>query len=182
MKATLAILLLTLAAQPAFAVNFSGRWAIQSAAGARGGRGGLTILVLNHVGDEVTGTISGRGNAGTGSPVNTDVLGGKVEGDVISFYVWTGTDQPVKTSYRGTMSPAGDEIQFIVTGGRGGGFGATGGPGGQGGGQAGRGVTAGQTTPGTPTPANAAVNGGGPSATPQQVTAKRAKEGPSLPR
>ena len=175
MKATLPVLLLTLAAQPAFAVNFSGRWAIPAAAGARGGRGGLTILVLNHVGDEVAGTISGRGNAGTGSPVNTDVLGGKVEGDVISFYVWTGTDQPAKTSYRGTMSAAGDEIQFTVTGGRGGGFGAMGGPGGQGGGQAGRGAAGGQATPGTPTPANAAVTGGGPAAAPQQVTAKRAK-------
>jgi hypothetical protein len=175
MKATLAVLLLALSAQPAFAVNFSGKWAIQSPAGARGGRGGSTILVLNHVGDEVTGTISGRGNAGTGSPVNTEVLGGKVEGDVISFYVWTGTDQPAKTSYRGTMSAAGDEIQFTVTGGRGGGFGAMGGPGGQSGGQAGRGAAAGQATPGTPTPANAAGTGGGPSAAPQQVTAKRAK-------
>src|SRR5215468_2505079 len=130
MKATLAVLLLALAAQPAFAVNFSGKWAIPTPAGARGGRGGPTILVLNHVGAEVTGTISGRGNLGTGSPVNTEVLGGKVEGDVLSFYVWTGTDQPTKTSYRGTMSAAGDEIQFTVTGGRGGGFG-----GGQGAGQ-----------------------------------------------
>jgi hypothetical protein len=131
MKATIAVLLLALAGQPAFAANFSGKWAIPTPAGARGGRGGPTILVLNHVGGEVTGTISGRGNLGTGSPVNTEVLGGKVEGDVLSFYVWTGTDQPAKTSYRGTMSAAGDEIQFTVTGGRGGGFG-----GGQGGGQA----------------------------------------------
>jgi hypothetical protein len=50
-----------------------------------------------------------------------------------------------------------------------------GGPGGQGGGQAGRGAAGGQATPGTPTPANAAVTGGGPAAAPQQVTAKRAK-------
>src|SRR5690349_19197461 len=135
MKPILTILLLGLATFPAFATNFSGKWAIQPAAGARGGRGGATILVLNHVGGEVTGTISGRMDAGTGSPVNTEVLAGKVEGDVLSFYVWSGTDQPAKTMYRGTISAAGDEIQFTVTGGR----------------------------------------GGAPSASPQQVIAKRSK-------
>jgi hypothetical protein len=117
MKPIFAILLLGLAALPAFAVNFSGKWAIQPPAGRGGGRGGPTILVLNQVGSEVAGTIAGRVDAGTGSPVNTDVLGGKVEGDVLSFYVWSGTDQPFKTTYRGTMSAAGDEIQFTVTGG-----------------------------------------------------------------
>jgi hypothetical protein len=121
MKKNIVILLLGLAAMPAFAANYSGKWAIQPAAGARGGRGGPTILVLNHVGNEVTGTITARIDAGTGSPVNTEILAGKVEGDVLSFYVWTGTDQPAKTTYKGTMSPAGDEIQFTVTGGRGGG-------------------------------------------------------------
>src|SRR5215471_2722833 len=155
MKATLAVLLLALTAQSAFAVNFSGKWAIPSPAGARGGRGGPTILVLNHVGAEVTGTISGRGNLGTGSPVNTEVLGGKVEGDVLSFYVWTGTDQPAKTTYRGTISASGDEIQFTVTGGRGGGFAGIGGPGGQGVQTGGRGGSGGQASSGTPAPANA---------------------------
>lgn len=164
MKRRLAVLLLGFAAIPAFAANFSGKWAIQPATGARGGRGGPTILVLNHVGNEVTGTISGRENAGTGSPVNTEVLGGKVEGDVLTFYVWTGTDQPAKTTYRGTLSASGDEIQFTITGGRGGG-GGMGMMGGQGGG---RGNAGGTATPGA-TPPPAAPAG------PQQVTAKRAK-------
>ena len=126
------------------------------------------ILVLNQVGDEVTGTISSRVDAGTGSPVNTEVLGGKVESDVLSFYVWSGTDQPAKITYRGTMSAAGDEIQLTVTGGRGGGFGGMGG-------QGGRGGAGGQGTPGAPTPANAPGPGGGTPAASQQVTARRAK-------
>jgi hypothetical protein len=166
MKATLAVLLLVLAASPVFAVNFSGKWAIESPAGGRGGRGGPTILVLNQVGNELTGTIAPRANLGTGSPVNTEILGGTVEGDVISFYVWTGTDQPAKTKYRGTMSADGNEIQFTVTGGRGG-FGGMGGPAGQGG----RGATGTQATSGTPAPANAAGSGGAA----QQMTAKRSK-------
>ena len=103
-------------AMPAAAANFSGKWALQGAAG-RGGRGG-TAIVLNHAGDEVTGTISVRIDGGTNSPVYDQIWGGKVEGDTVSFYVWTGTDQPVRTSYRGTMSASGDEIAFTVTRGR----------------------------------------------------------------
>jgi hypothetical protein len=124
------LLLTVFATAAAAAGNFSGRWAIQNTSG-RGGRGGPTILTLNHVGNEVTGTITARIDAGTGSPVNTEILGGKVEGDAISFYVWTGSDQPAKTSYQGKMSAAGDEIQFTVSGGRGnaGGFGGAGGRG-----------------------------------------------------
>jgi hypothetical protein len=37
-----------------------------------------------------------------------------VTGDVITFYVWTGTDQPAKTTYRGTMSAAGKPHNFRV--------------------------------------------------------------------
>src|SRR5947208_14064014 len=110
MKARFAFLLMGLAVLPAFAVNFSGKWAIPSAAGRGGGRGGPTILVLNQVGSEVTGNIGARANLGTGSPVNTEILGGKVEADVLSFYVWTGTDQPAKTTYQGKMAPSGEKI------------------------------------------------------------------------
>ena len=111
--------LLGIAAMPALAINFSGKWAIESP--GRGGRGGApTILVLNHVGKEVTGTIAARSDAGTGSPVNSEILGGVVEGDTISFYVWSGTDQPVKAMYKGTAS--GEEtIEFTITGGPAGG-------------------------------------------------------------
>lgn len=119
MKRNLIVVLLGLAALPAFAANFSGKWAIQQAGGRGGGRGGPTILVFNHVGNEVAGTVTARIDAGTASPVNTEIFGGKVEGDVISFYVWTGTDQPTKTVYRGTMSASGEEIAFTVTGGPG---------------------------------------------------------------
>jgi hypothetical protein len=117
MKRNLAVLL-ALATLPAFGANFSGKWAIQPAAGFAGGRGGPTLLVLNHVGNEVTGTITARVDVGSASPVNNEIFGGKAEGDVLSFYVWTGTDQPVKTTYRGTMSASGDEIEFTVAGGQ----------------------------------------------------------------
>jgi hypothetical protein len=103
------------------AVNFSGKWALQGAGGgAGGGRGAPTILSLTQAGAEATGTLSVRIDAGTNSPVNTEIWAGKVEGEKLSFYVWTGTDQPVKTIYVGTMSASGEEISFAVTGGRGG--------------------------------------------------------------
>lgn len=111
--------LLAMASIPCCAANFSGKWALQHA-NSRGGRGGPTVLSLNQVGDTVTGTISLRIDLGTNSPVNNEIWGGKVAGDTLSFYVWTGTDQPTKTSYRGTMSASGDAIVFTVTGGRGG--------------------------------------------------------------
>jgi hypothetical protein len=98
-----------IAASPA---NFSGKWAIETP--GRGGRGAPTILVLNQVGKEVTGTITARSDAGTGSPVNSEILGGVVEGNTIQFYVWSGTDQPVKTIYKGTMSDE-ETIDFTVS-------------------------------------------------------------------
>ena|SRR5262245_24171733 len=98
------------------ATNFSGKWIFE-----RPGRGSTrvtTILILNQVGNEVEGTISSRIDAGTGSPNNTEILDGKVEGDTLTFYVWTGRDRPVKVYYKGTLS--GEEIKFTVTGGAGG--------------------------------------------------------------
>ena len=87
-------ILLGVVAIPASAANFSGKWTIQIAAGRGGfGRGGPTVLILNQIGNEVSGSITGRIDVGTTSPVNTEVLGGKVEGDLLSFYVWTGTDR-----------------------------------------------------------------------------------------
>lgn len=104
----------------ALGANFSGRWALQS-----GGRGGPTILTLNQVGNQVTGTLGARGNVGSGSPVGSEVMFGKAEGDTLTFYIWVGGDEPVKQNYKGTMSPSGDEITFTITGGaaRGGGAG-----------------------------------------------------------
>ena len=118
MRTLVLIALLGGAALSASAANFSGKWAIESP--GRGGRGGPTILVLNQVGKEVTGTITVRSDAGTGTPVNNEALGGVVDGDTISFYIWTGTDQPAKTFYKGTLS-AEETIAFTVTGGPAGG-------------------------------------------------------------
>ena len=148
--------LLIVACTPGFAANISGKWALQNAAG-RGGRGGPTVLTLNQVGDQVTGTITLRIDAGTNSPVNNEIWGGRVAGDTVSFYVWTGTDQPAKTSYRGTISASGDEIVFAVTGGRGFGGGAGGRSGGRGG-------------QSTGDPARGATPGAA-----QQITAQRVK-------
>ncbi len=116
-KILAALIALATAAVPAAAANFSGKWALQSA-GGRGGFGGATILTLTQTGKDVTGTISVRIDAGTNSPVNDEIWGGKAEGDTVTFYVWTGTDQPVKTTYTGTLAASGDEITFTVTGGR----------------------------------------------------------------
>src|SRR5262249_19402744 len=81
---------------------------------AAGGRGPAPLVVtLNQIGSELTGSITPpRGNS-TGSPDNVDVLGGRVEGDSVSFYIWTGLDKPVKNLYRGKLT--GDEIVFTVT-------------------------------------------------------------------
>jgi hypothetical protein len=167
---------------PAFAVNFSGKWALQNAAGRGGGRGGGTILTLNQVGDQVTGTVTLRIDAGSNSPVNNEIWAGRVAGDTISFYVWTGSDQPAKTSYRGTMSASGDEIVFTVTGGRGVGVGFGGFAGGRRGGGADGQTATGQPGGAQPTGGQAAppVQGvagapGGSAGTTQQITAQRVK-------
>ena len=118
MKTLVLSVVLAATAIAAAAINFSGKWAIEMA--GRGGRGFTTILILNHVGKEVTGTITARSDAGTGSPVNTEILGGAAEGDTITFYIWGGTDQPVKMFYKGILS-GDDSIEFTVTGGPAGG-------------------------------------------------------------
>jgi hypothetical protein len=86
------------------AANFSRKWALST-----GGRGGPTIFVLNQVGNDVFGNIVGqRVDPGSGATQNQEILDGKVNGDAIAFYIWTGSDVPAKQMYKGTMS--GDEI------------------------------------------------------------------------
>jgi hypothetical protein len=116
MRRVIALGILLATSTPAFAANFSGKWALATPAG-RGGRGGPTVLTLNQVGDQVTGTITLRIDPGTNSPVNNEIWSGKAAGDTLTFYVWIGTDQPAKVIYRGTVSASGDEITFTVTGG-----------------------------------------------------------------
>ncbi len=108
--------LLAAALLQAAARNFSGKWAIRREA-AEGIRGGTTILTLNQVGAEVRGTIAAPVEPWTNSPLNIGIWSGKADGNTVSFYIWTGTDQPAKARYRGTMSASGDEIVFTVTGG-----------------------------------------------------------------
>jgi hypothetical protein len=161
------------------AANFSGKWVLGSGAGAAPGRGGATILNLFQVGNQVTGVISVRATGGSNSPVNDEVWGGKVEGDTLSFYVWTGSDQPAKTTYTGKMSPSGDEIVFTVAGGRGAGSFGAGMPQAGGAAQGGRGGQApvGAAAGGpAQAPANAApaIGGAGRGQSgPQQITATR---------
>jgi hypothetical protein len=115
MKALLLIVMFASAALAASGVNFSGKWVIEGA-----GRGGQitpqNILVLNHVGDEVSGTFASAARSSSGAPASREVLDGKVEGNTISFYVWAGrSDRPAKTFYKGIMT--GEQIVFTVTGG-----------------------------------------------------------------
>jgi hypothetical protein len=106
--------LLAAVSQPALAVNFSGKWAIQTDTGGEG-RGRATILTLNQVGDEVTGTMVVPIEPWTNSPLNNTVWDGKVEENALSFYVWSGTDQPAKICYCGAISTSGDAIVFVVS-------------------------------------------------------------------
>jgi hypothetical protein len=106
-------LLLTVLASAAQTANFSGKWVIESQDRSPGQS--VTNLMLNQVGNHVTGSISGRNDAFSASPVNTEILDGVVENDTITFYLWTGLDRPVKAFYKGTLS--GEEIKFTVTGG-----------------------------------------------------------------
>jgi hypothetical protein len=121
MLATLAVALSTMA-QPA--VNFSGKWTVAVQGDGGRGRGAAPTLTINQIGDTVTGELVGGGGGGGGSaaPINNKLYDGKVENGTLTFYVWRGTDKPCKTSYKGTLNAAGDEITFTVTGapGRGG--------------------------------------------------------------
>jgi hypothetical protein len=95
----------------ACADNCSGKWVLERP--GRGGRGSSTVLILNQTGETLRGTIAGGNNASAGSAVSTEIYGGKVEGDTISFYIWQGSDKPWKEHFEGKLS--GDEIVFTIT-------------------------------------------------------------------
>lgn len=95
------------------AANFSGKWTMEMTDRPPGRMARMT-LILNQVGDEVSGSISLPGSIGSGSPTGDEIYGGKAEDDTLRFYVWTGEDKPVKMVFQGTL--AGDEIRFTVTG------------------------------------------------------------------
>jgi hypothetical protein len=106
---------LSIVALAAVAPNFSGKWVIEEPGGAVTRQTTTTTLVLNQIGNEVTGTIASPDDAGSASPTHSEILDGRVEGETLTFYVWTGLDRPMKAYYKGTL--AGDEIRFVVTGG-----------------------------------------------------------------
>jgi hypothetical protein len=112
MRTLLLSALLTLAAA-AQSANYSGKWLIEQP--GRGGRVQRSILTLNHVGSEVEGMFGARFSDSDGSPVHREILAGKVENGVLSFYVWSGSDKPAKAFYRGTLS--GETIEFTIIGG-----------------------------------------------------------------
>jgi hypothetical protein len=112
MRTRTLLLSVAILAWPLSAANFSGKWLVTRE--STGGRGpGTIVITLNQVGADLTGSITPpRGNS-TGSPANVEVFGGKVDGDTISFYIWTGLDRPVKNLYQGKLN--GDAIVFTVT-------------------------------------------------------------------
>lgn len=111
MKTIFVLTAIAVLAVAAWADNFSGHWTI--ATPGRGGQVQKTGLDLNQNGSTVTGTLAGRIDPGTASPVNNEIWGGKVDGDTITFYVWRGSDKPWKQTYKGILS--GDQITFTVT-------------------------------------------------------------------
>lgn len=110
MRTIVMLALVAVLAVTTWADNFSGHWTIETP--GSGGQAQRTSLELNQNGSTVTGTLSGRIDPGTASPVNNEIWGGKVDGDTITFYVWRGSDKPWKQSYKGTLS--GDQITFTV--------------------------------------------------------------------
>ncbi len=116
MMSRLAVLL-GLFAVAASAQNYSGKWAISTQAG----RGMSTrILVLNHVGDKVVGTITPQDNRWTTGPFDGAIHGGRVDqSGTLRFHVWFLRDEPVPQVFEGKMSPDGQEIVFTVKTGEG---------------------------------------------------------------
>ncbi len=93
------------------AQNFSGKWAWSTQAR----RGTSTrVLVINQVGDEVSGTITPESNRWTTGPFDGCIHSGKVDEGKLTFHVWFLRDEPVTQVYEGTMSPDGQEITFTV--------------------------------------------------------------------
>lgn len=93
--------------------NFSGKWVLEVPGPSRQVR--QTILILNQVGNVVTGSVLPTHGRSSASPAHTEIWDGKADGDTISFYIWEGRDQVAKVFYKGRLS--GDQITFTVTGG-----------------------------------------------------------------
>ena len=98
----------------AWGANISGKWAIKVPMRRYGDI--VLILQMNQAGNKISGTlVPDRGDISTGSPQSNEIFDAKIEGNILSFYVWRGTDQPAKQMYKGVISD--DQIEFTVTGG-----------------------------------------------------------------
>jgi hypothetical protein len=91
--------------------NISGQWIIQTK--SPGGHTQSYILLLNQFQAALTGSLRLQAEISTGAPSSNEIVDGKVEGSTVSFYIWRGTDQPVKHLYKGIIS--GDQIRFTIT-------------------------------------------------------------------
>ena len=102
-KALFGVAVCVLLCQSVWAANFSGKWQV-----------GKSSLVLNQVGNRVDGIFASDDPMGI-SGVKGEIHDAKVEGDTLTFYVWLGSDKPVKQSYRGILID--DMIHFTIIGG-----------------------------------------------------------------
>jgi hypothetical protein len=113
MKCTRLYVLLLLVPAMAVAENFAGKWLIETETPPGRTR---TILELSQVGENVGGTLTViRGMSGLSLPpsLQQQIHGAKIDGKTLTFYVWTGRDEPLKDIYKGVLTDKG-EISFEV--------------------------------------------------------------------
>src|ERR1700737_4429734 len=114
MKCTRLYVLLLLFPAMAVAENFAGKWLIETETPFGCAR---TILELSQVEEKVGGTmmtvIRGMSRFGLPPSLQQQIHGAKIDGKTLTFYVWTGRDEPLKDIYKGVLTDKG-EISFEV--------------------------------------------------------------------
>jgi hypothetical protein len=114
MKCTRLYVLLLLFPAMAVAENFAGKWLIETETPFGRAR---TILELSQVEEKVGGTmmtvIRGMSRFGLPPSLQQQIHGAKIDGKTLTFYVWTGRDEPLKDIYKGVLTDKG-EISFEV--------------------------------------------------------------------
>src|ERR1700730_18254108 len=118
MKCTSLYVLLLLLPAISVAENFAGKWLIETETPFGRAR---TILELSQVGERVEGTmmtmIPGMSAFGLPASVQQPIHGARVGGKTLTFYVWTGRDEPLKDIYKGMLTDKGEtsfEVQRAV--------------------------------------------------------------------
>jgi hypothetical protein len=112
MKCTMLYVLLLLVPATAVAENFAGKWLIETETPF--GRM-KTVLELSQVGEKVGGTLTvvSRMSGPSFPRPQQQIHGAKIDGRTLTFYVWTGRDEPLKDIYKGVLTDKG-EISFEV--------------------------------------------------------------------